>query len=91
MSFESVVFKGVKDVEIGLEDAVKIFTKASTEAPAAVVALTAFAGAVDKAQSDVVSDVASPTTITLTLPTTVSDFKTIWPDAKALLASIGIK
>jgi hypothetical protein len=91
MSFESVVLTGVKDVEVGIADAVKIFSTAAAKAPAGVTALTALAGAVDKALADVAADAGNPSALVITLPATVGDFKTVWADGKALLASVGVK
>lgn len=90
-SFQTVVLAGVKDVEIGVEDAVKIFSGAATKAPGAVVALTGLAGALDKALTDAATDAANPSQIVLTLPGTVADFKALWPEAKTFLASLGVK
>jgi hypothetical protein len=89
MSFESVVLSVDKDIKVGVADALKIFGDVEKKSPAAVTALTALAGAVETALASTAAD-TNVATLTITLPTTVADFKAVWVDGKTLLASIGV-
>jgi hypothetical protein len=91
MSFESVLLGAEADVKIAVADALKVFGVAVTKAPAAVVGLTALAASVEKALADTAADVTNPTQLVLTFAGQVADFKAVWPDVKAFLASVGIK
>jgi hypothetical protein len=90
MSFASVLISAEKGIEVGIEDALKIFGTVEKKSPSAVTALTALAGAVETALAAAAAD-TNVSTLVITLPTTVADFKNVWEDGKAFLASLGIK
>jgi hypothetical protein len=90
VSFESVILDAEKDVKVGVADALKIFGVVATKSPAAITALTALAGSVETALEAAAAD-TNVATLTLTLPTTVADFKAVWDEGKALLATLGVK
>lgn len=90
MSFSTIVIDAEKGIEVGVADALKIFGVITTKSPAALTSLTALAGAVEKALADAAAD-TNVTTLTLTLPTTVADFKAVWTDGVALLKTLGVK
>jgi hypothetical protein len=82
-----------KGIEIGAEDALKWLTganKALHAAPQVVAALATLVGAVEKPLSDLAGAAVNPLNIPLDIQT-VSDLKTVWPDVKAFLASLGVK
>jgi NCAIR mutase (PurE)-related protein len=90
MSFASVLISAEKGIEVGIADALKIFGAVEAKTPSAVTALTALAGAVETALAAAAAD-TNVSTLVITLPTTVADFKNVWEDGKAFLASLGIK
>lgn len=90
MSFSTIVLDVEKGIEVGVADALKIFGAVEAKSPAAITALTALAGSVEAALASVAAD-TNVATLTLTLPTTIADIKVIWPEAKAFLATLGVK
>lgn len=89
-SFSTIVLDAEKGISVGVADALKIFGVIQSKSPAAITALTALAGAVETALAAAASD-TNVSTLVLTLPTTVADFKAVWTDGKALLATFGVK
>ncbi len=82
-----------KGIEIGAEDALKWLTgatKALAVAPTVVAALGTLFGQLEAPLSDVASAAANPLNITLDIQT-VTDIKSVWPDIKQFLTSIGVK
>jgi hypothetical protein len=82
-----------KGIEIGAEDALKWLTgagKAMHAAPQVVAALATLVGAVEKPLSDLAGAAVNPLNIPLDIQT-VSDLKTVWPDVKAFLGTLGVK
>jgi thiamine monophosphate kinase len=79
------------DVELAAEKLLSIFTKASKAAPSVLAAIGVLAAGVDKALSDVAAGAANPATLSVTLPSDVSDLKAVWPEVKTFLATLGIK
>ncbi len=82
-----------KGIEIGAEDALKWLTgatKALTIAPTVVAALGTLFGQLEAPLTDVASVAANPLNITLDIQT-VTDIKSVWPDIKQFLTSIGVK
>jgi hypothetical protein len=90
MAFSTILIDAEKGVEVGIADALKIFGAVESKSPAAITALTALAGAVEAALLSASAD-TNVATLTLTLPTTVSDFKAVWADGKQLLTTLGVK
>jgi hypothetical protein len=84
-----------KGIEVGAEDLLKFVnlanSKTASGGPGAIAALGVLAGSVDKALTDVATGAANPTTLVLSLPSDVTDIKAVWPAAKSLLATLGIK
>lgn len=66
-------------------------SKVESAGPAVLAGLGTLAGAVEKALADTAGAAANPASLLLTLGTDVSDFKAVWPDIKAFLATLGIK
>lgn len=91
MSFETVILDVEKDIKIGVADGLKIFGAAVTKTPAALVGLTALAGAVEKALVDSATAAANPTSLILSFGTDVADFKAVWPAVKDFLSTLGVK
>ena len=88
--FETSIIDVEKDIEVAAADVVKIFGAIATKSPAGLAALTVLAGAVEKALADAAAD-TNVSTLLLTLPTTIADFKTVWADGVVLLADLGVK
>jgi hypothetical protein len=91
MAMANIATVVLSDIEIGAEDLLKIFSKVQKAAPQALASLGVFAAGVDKAVGDVASGAASPATLTIALPSDISDLKAVWIDAKAALVALGIK
>ena len=82
-----------KGIEIGAEDALKWLTgadKALHAAPAVVAALATLIGAVEKPMSELAGAAANPLNISLDIQT-VTDLKSVWPQVKLFLSSLGVK
>jgi hypothetical protein len=79
-------------------DASKVLTWITGEAakvekagPGVLAGLGVLAAGVETALQDVVTSAGNPSQIVLNLGTDISDFKAVWPDIKAFLATLGIK
>lgn len=82
-----------KGIEIGAEDALKWLTgagKALNAAPGVIAALATLVGAVEKPMAELAGAAADPLNIALDIQT-VEDLKTVWPDVKAFLVTLGVK
>ena len=82
-----------KGIEIGAEDALKWLTgagKALSVAPTVVAALGTLFGQLEAPLSDAAAVAANPLNIALDVET-VTDLKSVWPDIKQFLTSIGVK
>jgi hypothetical protein len=82
-----------KGIEIAAEDALKWLTganKALKAAPQVVAALATLVGAVEKPLSELAGAAANPLNIALDIQT-VQDLKSVWPDVKTFLTSLGVK
>jgi hypothetical protein len=82
-----------KGIEIGAQDALKWLSgasKALTVAPTVVAALGTLFGQLEAPISDVAAAAVNPLNISLDIQT-VNDLKTVWPDIKQFLTSIGVK
>jgi hypothetical protein len=82
-----------KGIEVGAADALKWLTgatKALTVAPTVVAALGILFGQLEKPIADAAAVAANPLNISLDIQT-VSDLKTVWPDIKQFLTTIGVK
>ena len=82
-----------KGIEIGAEDALRWLTGAGKDlraAPAVVAALATLATAVEKPLQDLAGAAANPLNIALDIQT-VTDLKTVWPEVKQFLTTLGVK
>lgn len=82
-----------KGIEIGAEDALKWLTGADRvlkAAPEVVAALATLVGAVEKPITDLAGVAADPLNIPLDVQT-VNDLKTVWPEVKTFLGTLGVK
>jgi hypothetical protein len=82
-----------KGVEIGAEDALKWLSganKALKATPIVVAALATLIGAVEKPIAEIAGVAANPLNIVLDIQT-VNDLKTVWPDVKQFLVTLGVK
>lgn len=82
-----------KGIEIGAEDALKWLSganKALKATPAVVAALATLIGAVEKPITEVAVVAANPLNIALDIQT-VNDLKSVWPDVKQFLTTLGVK
>jgi hypothetical protein len=80
-----------KGIEVAAEDVLKFISGAQTKAPAAVAALGVLAGGIETALTAVGNTAANPTTLVLNLPTDIADIKSVWPEVKTFLGTLGIK
>lgn len=80
-----------KKIEVGAEDLWNFLNQEQKVAPAQLAALGVLGGAIDKAIGDVVGQVANPASIVVEIPTDIGDIKAVWADAKAALATLGVK
>lgn len=94
MSLGTILVNAEKKIEVVAEDALKFVTNGVSTiekaSPAAVAALGVLGTAVEKSLTDVGSAAANPLNITID-SALVPDFTTAWADAKAFLATLGIK
>jgi hypothetical protein len=80
-----------EDVEVAAEKVLSFTAKVGKSTPAAVAGLGIVLGAVDKAVVDV-SSAAGSSGLNISLDAqSWADIKPIWPDVKALAATLGIK
>jgi len=82
-----------KGIEVGASDVLQWLGKAHTAlqaAPAVVAALATLISAVDKPLLDLSGVVANPLNIALDFQT-ASDLKSVWPDVKTFLGTLGVK
>jgi hypothetical protein len=82
-----------KGITIGVEDALRWLGKAKvllTAAPAVVAALATLVSAVEKPLIDMAGVAGNPLNFALDYQTAI-DLKTVWPDVKSFLESLGVK
>ena len=82
-----------KGIEIGAEDALKWLSganKALKATPAVVAALATLIGSVEKPITEVAVAAANPLNIPLDIQT-VNDLRSVWPDIKQFLTTLGVK
>lgn len=92
----TISWKGIeKDIEIAAEDLLKIVTKGASvttaAGPGALAAFGVLAEGVEKALGDTATAAANPAQLVISLPSDIADFKTVWADAKLVLATLGVK
>ena len=66
-------------------------SKVEKAGPGVLAGLGVLAAGVEKGLGDVVTAAGNPASIVVNLGTDISDFKAVWPDIKAFLATMGIK
>jgi len=82
-----------KGIEIAAEDALKWLTgtnKALKAAPQVVAALATLIAAVEKPMAELAGAASNPLNIALDIQT-AEDLKSVWPEVKAFLATLGVK
>ncbi len=89
----NILVNSEKDVEIAAQDALKWLSSASkslTVAPSVVAALGTLFGQLETPIAAIAGVTANPLNIALDVQT-VNDLKSVWPDIKTFLTSIGVK
>ena len=82
-----------KGIEIGAEDILGWLTGTQKElkaAPAVIAALATLASALEKPLSELATVAENPLNIVLDIQT-AQDLKSVWPDLKTFLESLGVK
>jgi hypothetical protein len=82
-----------KGIEVGAEDTLKWLAGASRAikaAPTVIAALGTLVGALDKPLTELAAAAANPLNISLDIQT-ANDLKTVWPDVKQFLTTLGVK
>lgn len=82
-----------KGIEIGAEDALKWMAGAGRgikAAPAVIAALGTLVGALERPLGDLAAAAANPLNLTLDIQT-AHDLKTVWPEVKQFLSTLGVK
>lgn len=82
-----------KGIEVGAEDTLKWLAGAGRlikAAPTVIAALGTLVGALDKPLTDLAAAAANPLNISLDIQT-AQDLKTVWPDVKQFLTTLGVK
>lgn len=82
-----------KGIEIGAEDALKWIAGANRTikaAPGVIAALGTLIGNLDKPLTDLAAAATNPLNIALDVQT-AHDLKSVWPDVKQFLTSLGVK
>jgi hypothetical protein len=87
----NIIVDAAKGLEIAAVDLLNFTKKVNAGGPSALAAAGVLFGAVDKALADGAAAAANPTTLVLNLGTDVADIKAVWPAAKQLIATLGIK
>lgn len=63
--------------------------KINEDAPKAVAGLAVLIPALDKALQDAATAAGDPTSLVVTLPVDIADFKAIWPAVKKFVGTLG--
>lgn len=82
-----------KGIEVGAEDVLKWLAganRALSAAPEVIAGLATLVGALDKPLTELAAAAANPLNISLDVQT-VRDMKTVWPQVKQFLTSLGVK
>ncbi len=89
----SILVSIEKGIQIGAEDALKWIAgtnRAFKAAPSVIAALGTLIGSLDKPISDLAAAAANPLNISIDIQT-AQDLKTVWPDVKQFLTTLGVK
>ena len=89
----SILVSIEKGIQIGAEDALKWIAgtnRAFKAAPSVIAALGTLIGSLDKPISDLAAAASNPLNISIDIQT-AQDLKTVWPDVKQFLTTLGVK
>ncbi len=89
----SILVSIEKGIQIGAEDALKWIAgtnRAFKAAPSVIAALGTLIGELDKPISDLAAAASNPLNISIDIQT-AQDLKTVWPDVKQFLTTLGVK